>query len=134
MFQIILDIFTMHAYTIDYHCYCYHYFTVCALQVTFFMVLSIQSTITGNSKVSAFFCFDWIQFSHVLTHSIFLVHSHFTSSLTFFFLLIQSVILGNSKVITVICFDWIQFSYNLIPSISLMHSHSYFKTHLHYSS
>ena len=40
-----------------------------------FIVLSIQSTIDGNSKVRALFCFYWIQSSYYLTHSIFLMHA-----------------------------------------------------------
>ena len=41
-----------------------------------FIVLSIQLTIVGNREVRAFVCFDWIQISNDLTHSIFLMHSH----------------------------------------------------------
>ena len=55
LFLIMHDIFPMQAYTIDYYFYHHHYFTFCALQVNCFNVSSIQSIISGNREVSAFF-------------------------------------------------------------------------------
>ena len=68
---------TMHAYTINYYCFCRHYSTVCALQVISFFFL-IRSTIIGNSEVilvgffnEYIFCMIWLipyfQCNHIHT-------------------------------------------------------------------
>ena len=51
LFQIPHINITMHDYNINNYGYCHNYFTVCAFQVTSFMVALIQLIIISNIEV-----------------------------------------------------------------------------------
>ena len=72
-------------------CFCHHYFTVCALQVISFIILSIQLNIAGNSEVRAVICFEWIHFFTIrLIPYLRWVHIH-TLSLTSIILILYFI-------------------------------------------
>ena len=60
-FRIIYVNITIHDFTINYYFYRHHYFTVFALQVISFVVLSIQLIIFSNRKLRASVYFECIE-------------------------------------------------------------------------
>ena len=106
-------------------------FTVCVLHIISFIVLLIQLTISENSNVCAFVCFDLIQFTYDLNHSIV-----FMNSPSYFITLIHCFVnerihLREQRGKWIFCFDLIKYTYDSTHSIVLMHSYSYFITIIH---
>ena len=130
----------MLAHKIGYYSYNYHYFTVCTLQSTSFIVLLIKSTIVRNSDVIEVICFDWLLFFFGSTHSIFLMHSnlYFKIHLQYNFfqlyhiittifcdvtLFVVETIVIKNKVSQAIIFIWIQ-PFRFLHIVTTMHAHT----------